>query len=61
MSSRGATSQFCAILSLPTRPPPADLEVTLQGRLELTCVPQAVQVIHGALPISSRQPVSVQA
>lgn len=57
MSSRGATWQFCAILSLPTRPPPADLA----GPTELTGVPQAAQIIHRALPISSRQPVSVQA
>jgi hypothetical protein len=38
-----------------------DLEVTSQGRLELTYLAQTVQVIHGALPISGRQPVSVQA
>jgi hypothetical protein len=38
-----------------------DIEVTSQGRLELRCVAQTVQVIHGALPISSRQSVSVQA
>lgn len=29
----------------------------MPGRLEPTCVPRAVQVIHGALPISSHQPV----
>jgi hypothetical protein len=31
-----------------------DLKVTLQSRLELTSVSQTVQVIHGALFISSR-------
>jgi hypothetical protein len=38
-----------------------DLEVTSQGRLELRYVAQSAQFIHGAVPISSRQPVSVQA
>jgi hypothetical protein len=37
-----------------------DLEVTLEGRLELTSVTQTVRVVHGALPISSRQSLSVQ-
>jgi hypothetical protein len=38
-----------------------DLEVTAQGRLELTRVAQTVKVTHGALPIFSRQLVRVQA
>ena len=38
-----------------------ELEVTSQGRLDQLFVAETVQVVHGALSISSRQRVSVQA